>query len=90
MYDYKKNTGGTEMDGVYKVSLARIIKELNLESLYMPQDAEERVVSSADVSRPGLQLSGFFDFYDNTRLQILGRMEIAFIDRFIIILPTIV
>ena len=71
------------MDGVYKVSLARIIKELNLESLYMPQEPEDIVVSSADVSRPGLQLSGFFDFYDNTRLQILGRMEIAFIDRFI-------
>jgi HPr kinase/phosphorylase len=71
------------MDGVYKVSLARIIKEMSLESLYMPQNAEDIVVSSADVSRPGLQLSGFFDFYDNTRLQILGRMEIAFIDRFI-------
>ena len=71
------------MDGVYKVSLARIIKEMNLESLYMPTDAEEIVLSSSDVSRPGLQLSGFFDFYDNTRLQILGRMEVAFIDRFI-------
>ena len=67
----------------YHVALSKIIQEFSLETVTQEGDPEEIMVSSADVIRPGLQLGGFFDFYDNKRLQLLGRMETAFMERFV-------
>lgn len=66
----------------FTVSLANIIKELSLETLYMPVSPDEVLISSRDVSRPGLELTGFFDYYDNTRVLIIGNTEHAFLSRF--------
>ncbi len=64
----------------YTVSLAAIIKELALEEIYMPTPAEERMVASSEINRPGLALSGYFDFFDNDRIQIFGKSECAFLE----------
>ena len=66
----------------FTVSLANIIKELTLETLYMPGSPEEVLISSRDVSRPGLEFTGFFEYYDNTRVLIIGNTEHAFLARF--------
>ena len=66
----------------FTVSLANIIKELALETLYMPGSPEEVLISSRDVSRPGLEFTGFFEYYDNTRVLIIGNTEHAFLARF--------
>lgn len=70
------------MSAIFKVSLAKIIKELNLQTLYLPSDAKEFYISSADVNRPGLQLGGFFEFFDQDRVQILGKSEFAYLEQF--------
>ncbi len=67
------------MHSNFSVSLDKIIKEFSLESVYMPFEPDSIFVSSADVNRPGLQLAGFFDFFDNARLQILGKSEMEFL-----------
>ena len=71
------------MDGRFTVSLSKIIKEFSLKSLYIPGDPDSVLISSVDVNRPGLALGGFFDYFDNERIQIIGRTEIAFLKRFI-------
>jgi HPr kinase/phosphorylase len=71
------------MDGRFTVSLSKIIKEFSLKSLYLPGDPAAVFISSVDVNRPGLALGGFFDYFDNERIQIIGRTEIAFLKRFI-------
>ena len=65
------------MDGKLRtVKLTRIIEEFHLEKIYVPDDFEEKVVSSSDVHRPGIQLSeNYFDYFDNNRIQILGKVE---------------
>lgn len=63
----------------FTVSLASVIQEEEYETLYMPVNAEEVLVSSSDLSRPGLELAGFFDYYDATRIIVLGRSEMAFL-----------
>ena len=65
----------------YTVSLAKLIKEFNLEVVYLPKPAEEILISTADVNRPGLQLVGFYDFFDYQRIQILGKSEFAYLGR---------
>ena len=63
----------------FSVSLAHMMDELTLESIYMPCDPQEVMVSSMEINRPGLELAGFFEFYDNTRLVVMGKSEIAFL-----------
>ena len=35
---------------------------------------------SADVNRPGLALSGYFDFFDSDRIQVMGKNEHSFLE----------
>ena len=64
----------------FSVSLDRIIKEYELEVIYCPKKPEEINIYSCDVNRPGLQLGGFYEYFDNTRIQILGKSEYAFME----------
>lgn len=57
-----------------------IIKHFDLE-LVSGEEGIHKVITTTDLSRPGLELSGFFDFYPAERLQILGRTEISFIEQ---------
>lgn len=66
----------------FTVSLKKIIDELSLKSLYMPSDPEKILISSIDISRPGLQLTGFFDFFDKTRILVFGNTEFSYLARF--------
>lgn len=70
------------METGYYVKLSRIIKEHNLDEIYMPCDPADIEISTTEVNRPGLQLAGFFDFYDNDRIQILGKSEFAYLEQF--------
>ena len=63
------------MEDLYTVPLSAIIKELSLESIYMPESPEKINVSCPRVNRPGLPLAGFFDHYEAERIQIIGKME---------------
>ncbi len=64
----------------YTVPLSNIIKETLLEPVYMPAPAEERMITSCDVNRPGLALSGYFDFFDSSRIQVMGKNENSFLE----------
>ncbi len=59
-----------------QVKLTKIIKEFHLEIVFAPENLEEILVHSGDVHRPGIQLSeGYYDYFDNERIQILGKVE---------------
>ncbi len=62
----------------FTVSLNKIIDEFKLESVYLPE--EEVLIDSADVNRPGLQIVGFFDYFDSTRIQIFGKVENSYLE----------
>lgn len=66
----------------YTVELSRIIKEFSLETLYLPGSAEEILISNNDVNRPGLQFGGYYKYFDNTRIQIVGKAEESFLKSF--------
>ncbi len=66
----------------FTIPLSEIMKEFSLETLYMPESAENILISSMEVNRPGLQLAGYFEYFDNLRIQILGISEISFLKRF--------
>lgn len=66
----------------FTISLSKIISEFSLETLYIPENYEEILISSTEVNRPGLQMAGYFEFFDKDRIQIIGKSELSFLDRF--------
>jgi len=65
----------------FSVTLKRLIDEFELETVYLPGDPEQILISNTNVMRPSLPLAGFTEFFDNTHLQIIGHTEIAYIER---------
>ena len=63
----------------FSVSLAKIINEFSLETIYIPGEPEEILVSNAEVNRPGLQLAGYYEFFDSERVQIIGKSEESYL-----------
>ena len=63
----------------FTIELKAIIDEFNLEAIYLPQDASKILIDENDVNRPGLQLQGFYEYFSNARIQILGKMEFAYL-----------
>ncbi len=68
------------MATTYSVSLAQIIKEVGLETVFMPASPEELLVTCCDVNRPGLALGGYYDYFDSDRVQVLGKSEHGFLE----------
>ena len=64
----------------FSVSLEQIIKELSLEVVFVPTDAKDIFISSNEINRPGLQLAGYFEYFDARRIQIFGISEISFLE----------
>ena len=67
------------MGSPYSVSLAKIIKNFHLETVVMPASAENIYISNVEVNRPGLQLSGFYEYFDAGRIQVIGKSEEGFL-----------
>ena len=68
------------MSAKYTVPLSKVMKELSLNVISMPSDPDGILVSSMDVNRPGLELNGFYDYYDTSRIMIFGNAETAFLN----------
>jgi len=69
------------MEEVYTVELSKVIDEFHLETIYLPDLPEKIKISCSRVNRPGLQMVGFYDHYEEARLQIIGKVEHLFISR---------
>lgn len=62
------------------IKLGTIIDKFHLEVLYGPEGYRDRLITIEDVNRPGLQLTGFFDYFDKERMQLLGLVEISYLE----------
>lgn len=63
------------------VTLGQIAKEFRLEKIGECEKIDEIKIITADVNRPGLQIAGFFDYFDANRLQIMGKVESTYLKR---------
>ena len=63
------------MQSKYSIPLSKIIEEYKLETIFMPENGDDIQVTSPEVSRPGLALSGFVEIFEPFRIQIIGRAE---------------
>ena len=66
----------------FSVSLSEIVDRLGLDKVYVSENYEDTRISSMEINRPGLELTGYFEFFDNKRIQILGNTEFSYLGRF--------
>lgn len=66
------------MSAEYFVTLEKIIEFHKLEVVYLPKDAGEIKIKTAEINRPGIVLTGYTDYFDPLRIQILGWTEFGF------------
>ena len=60
------------------ISLTKIIKKMQLENLTPEISVKGIRITQSDINRPALQLAGYFEHYEATRLQIVGFVEYTY------------
>ena len=68
------------MRSKYSVKLKTIVADHNLRPIHLSKDYEQAVLTTADVNRPAMQLTGFYNYFDPRRIQIIGRVESTYLD----------
>ena len=63
------------MKEVYKISLSKIVEEFHLEVIVKPEGFEEIQIITPEVNRPGLALAGFYEIFEQDRIQLIGKAE---------------
>lgn len=69
------------MYDIHSVLLTTLVKEFHLEVVYAATDYEKICLTVVDVARPGLQLAGFYDHFEPMRLQVMGNVEISYLQK---------
>ena len=69
------------MTDTYSVPLTTLVKEFNLQVEFAATDYEQIRLTVEDVARPGLQLAGYFDHFEPMRLQVMGNVEMSYLDK---------
>ncbi|WP_407887123.1 HPr(Ser) kinase/phosphatase [Levilactobacillus sp. N40-8-2] len=59
------------------VTVADLVKANRLD-VYSGEEHLDRLITTSDISRPGLELTGYFNYYPAKRIQLLGITETSF------------
>ena len=62
------------------VTIEKLAEKLHLKPLH-GLEYLDREITTSEISRPGLELAGYFNFYPAERIQLLGRTELSFAEQ---------
>ena len=68
------------MESTGRMPLSRLIEKFQLEVIYAPEDINAVMITTSDVARPGLPLVGFCEYFDKSRVQIMGKVEFTYLE----------
>ena len=57
------------------VTVKMLVDKLKLKVVYGNEELLAKAITTADISRPGLEMTGYFDYYSPERLQLVGMKE---------------
>ena len=69
------------MEQKYSYKLSKLADVLDVDIIYQSADFDDVLIYTGDVHRPGLQLAGFYDYFEPTRIQLIGIMESAYMEK---------
>ena len=62
------------------INLESIIEKMKLENLTPELDISKIKITQPDINRPALQLAGYFEHFEATRLQVVGFVEYSYME----------
>ena len=68
------------MNSNSSVELTKIAKSMELKNLTPDVDISTIVVTTPDINRPALQLTGYFEHFASERVQIVGYVEFTYLE----------
>ncbi len=68
------------MNNSNSVALTKLVEKMKLECLTPELDISKIRLTTTEVNRPALQLTGYFDHFDSERLQIIGYVEYTYLE----------
>ncbi len=60
------------------ITVRQLVEKTHLDVFSGGDYLDERQIVVSDISRPGLELTGYFNYYPHERIQLFGRTESAF------------
>ena len=67
------------MNQKYNIPLKSIVDEFQFEKIYLPDNYEQILIDNPEVNRPGLALTGFFEIFEPSRIQMIGKAEYRYL-----------
>ena len=61
------------------VTVKMLVDRLKLKVVYGNKELLAKAITTADISRPGLEMTGYFDYYSPERLQLVGMKEWSYL-----------
>ena len=68
------------MEEIYSIPLSQLAQEFSLEPIVIPENYESIMITSPEISRPGLALAGFFEIFEEQRIQLIGNAEHRYLE----------
>ncbi len=68
-------------NGAYSVPLKELIEQFDLENCTPEVNIGNVLITQNEVNRPALQLAGYFDYFDSSRIQIIGHVEHTYMQK---------
>lgn len=66
---------------MYSASVEKLASEFKLKNELPEISLDGREIKNSAVNRPALQLAGFFDYFESDAIQVIGRVEHAYLER---------
>lgn len=66
--------------GMASVKMEKVVEKFKLENLTPDIDIKSIKISMPDVNRPALQMAGYFEHFDSSRLQVIGFVEYTYME----------
>lgn len=63
------------------VTVKELIKKVRLEIAYGTEEVLQKPITTSDISRPGLEMTGYFDYYSPERIQLIGMKEWSYLTK---------
>lgn len=62
--------------------LKTLVEEIGLQIVHKSTDYDTKLITNSVINRPGLQLAGFYDYFPPKNIQIIGKIENAYLMQF--------
>lgn len=63
------------------VTVKMLVDKVKLDVIYGDDDLLSKEITTSDISRPGLEMTGYFDYYSPERLQLFGMKEWSYLTK---------